>query len=59
MSSSRAARQVFEAGADVLAREREQVAARIAQLTTFRYFVPDPQDPANEPGPVTDAGGGA
>ena len=54
-----AARQVFEAGAEVLAREREQVAARIAQLTTFRYFVPDPQDPANEPGPVTDAGGGA
>lgn len=54
-----AARQVFEAGADVLAREREQVAARIAQLTTFRYFVPDPQDPANEPPAVTDAGGGA
>lgn len=56
---SPAARQVFEAGADVLAREREQVAARIAQLTTFRYFVPDPQDPANEPTAVTDAGGGA
>lgn len=46
------ARQVFQGGADVLAREREQVEARIAQLTTFRYFVPDPQDPANEPGAV-------
>lgn len=50
---SPAARQVFDAGADVLAREHEQVAARIAQLTTFRYFVPDPQDPANEPGAPT------
>lgn len=53
-----AARQVFEAGADVLAREREQVEARIAQLTAFRYFVPDPTDPANEPAAVTNTGGG-
>ena len=45
-----AARQLFEAGPGALAREAEQVEARIAQLTTFRYFVPDTADPANEPG---------
>jgi len=45
-----AARQVFEAGPEAIAAEREQVEARIAQLTTFRYFVPDRVDPAKEQG---------
>ncbi|PIE65593.1 MAG: hypothetical protein CSA24_02420 [Deltaproteobacteria bacterium] len=44
-----AARQLFEAGPEVLDREREQVEARIAQLTAFRYFVPDQMDPVKEP----------
>lgn len=48
-----AARQVFEAGLEAIAAEREQVEARIAQLTAFRYFVPDRADPAREPGPDT------
>jgi hypothetical protein len=43
-----AARQLFEAGPEALGREREQFATRIAQLTAFRYFVPDQRDPANE-----------
>jgi len=50
-----AARQLFEAGPETLDREREQVEARIAQLTAFRYFVPDQVDPVNEPKP---GGGG-
>ncbi len=50
-----AARQLFEAGPEALGREREQVAARIAQLTTFRFFVPDHADPATEPGAVKTA----
>ena len=35
------------------------VEARIAQLTAFRFFVPDPVDPATEPASVTatDTGG--
>lgn len=49
-----AAKQLFEAGPEVVAREREQTAARIAQLTTFRYFVPDAFDPADEPGRKTE-----
>ena len=52
-----AARQLFEAGPEVLGREREQVEARVAQLTAFRYFVPDQVDPVNEPDPT--AGGGS
>jgi hypothetical protein len=55
-----AARQLFEAGPEALARESELVEARIAQLTAFRYFVPDPTDPANEPvAAATDTGGGS
>jgi hypothetical protein len=50
-----AAKQLFEAGPEAVAREREQTAARIAQLTTFRYFVPDAFDPADEPGRKTEA----
>jgi hypothetical protein len=49
-----AAKQLFEAGPEAVAREREQTAARIAQLTTFRYFVPDAFDPADEPGRKTE-----
>ncbi len=45
-----AARQLVEAGPEALGRERELVEARMAQLTAFRYFVPDTFDPANEPG---------
>ena len=52
-----AAQQLFEAGPEAIAREREQVAARIAQLTAFRFFVPDQADPANEP--TAGAGGGS
>lgn len=52
-----AARQLFDAGPEALGREREQVAARIAQLTTFRYFVPDQADPATERGAVKSTAG--
>jgi len=45
-----AARQLWEAGPDAIARERELVEARVKALTAFRYFVPDSFDPANEPG---------
>jgi len=44
-----AARQLFEAGPVALAREREMMEARVAQLTAFRYYVPDAFDPAHEP----------
>jgi hypothetical protein len=52
-----AARQLFEAGPEALGREREQFAARIAQLMAFRYFVPDQRDPAIEPGAVKSTAG--
>jgi len=48
-----AARQLWEAGPDAVAREREIVEARVKALTAFRYFVPDSFDPANEPGVKT------
>ena len=47
-----AARQLFEAGTDARAREKELVEARVGALTAFRYFVPDAFDPAREPGGV-------
>ena len=56
-----AARQLFDAGPEALAREQEMMEARVAQLTAFRYYVPDAFDPAHEPGeaktdvPITDA----
>ena len=51
-----AARQLFEAGPEALVREQELMAARVAQLTAFRYYVPDAFDPAHEPGEAkTDA----
>ena len=51
-----AARQLWEAGPDALARERELVEARVNTLLAFRYYVPDTFDPASEPGakPSTD-----
>lgn len=45
-----AARQIFEAGPETRMREREVVEARVAALKAFRYFVPDHDDPRNEPG---------
>ncbi len=53
-----AARQLLEAGPEALGRESEQVEARIAQLTAFRYFVPDQGDPADEPASASDPPGG-
>lgn len=43
-----AARELCTKGGEVLAREREQVDSRIADLLAFRFFVPDTVAPIDE-----------